>query len=240
MTDGVVDVTELVGQIAILSDRRSPIDGARIVSLPAVGAWGYHRPPTERHAAHIHAGVDVHGAPGTAVRAPEAGTIEAAGMLPARPPWTDYAPAVMLRGASGRWHLLAHLNGTATGGHAEAPAVSVGQVVRLGDVLGYTGPRHPLDPSHAANHTHWEVRTRPRARRAEGETTFTITVDPVRWLAGEDVPIPDPLLQGPPLDPQRPAHRWRRVERVAALPRSLSSSSSSPSRRDAKPRSAER
>lgn len=215
---------ETLGQVVTLADRRAPVEGATIARPPSTRAWGAVRSPTEREpTGHVHAGVDVGGAPGTPVMAPEAGTVEAVGSLPMRPPWTGYAPAVLLRGASGRWHLLAHLSGSATGGAASSPAVTLGQVVRLGDVLGYIGHER---------HTHWEVRTRARARTHAGEPTWTITIDPARWLAGEDVPYPDPP-QGRPLDPQRPPHKSRRVEEVRGAARALSSSwrsSRSPSR----------
>lgn len=212
-------VTEHLGQVVTLSDRRAPVEGASIARPPSTRAWGAVRAPTEREpTGHVHAGVDVGGPPGTPVMAPEAGVVEAVGTLPMRPPWTGYAPAVLLRGASGRWHLLAHLSGAPGGGAGTAPAVALGATVRPGDVVGYIGHER---------HVHWEVRTRPRARTSAGEPTYTITVDPARWLAGEDVPYPDPP-PGLPLDPQRPALSVRRVERVQgrALPSSRSSSRS--------------
>lgn len=201
------DVDNL-GQVTTPADRRAPIEGARIARPPSTRAWGAVRTPTEREpAGHIHAGIDVAGAPGTPVVAPEAGLVEQVGTLPMRPPWTGYAPAVLIHGDSGRWHLLAHLSGNATGGPATAPAVAVGQRVELGQVVGYTG---------AERHTHWEVRTRPHARHSAGEPTWIITIDPAGWLAGEDVPYPDP----PPgeLDPHRPPHRVQAVEVVTGVP----------------------
>lgn len=145
--------------------------------------------------------------------APEAGLVEQVGMLPARPPWTGYAPGVLLRGDSGRWHLLAHLNGNAAGGHASSPAVVVGQRVNLGDVVGYIGPANPADRGEAHHHVHWEVRTRPHVARAD-EPTWTITIDPAHWLAGEEYPLPAAGPHSPPLDRRRGPHRVRRTEQV--------------------------
>lgn len=188
-----------------LEDRRAPIDGVDLPDAGTLRAWGYSGPG--RAPGHIHAGVDLPAAPGTPVLAPEAGEVVEVGALPMRPPWTGYAPAVLMLGASGRWHLLAHLSGSADGGASTHPAVRVGQRVQLGDVLGYVGRER---------HAHWEVRTRPHARRAIGETTYTITMDPSAWLGGRDVPVPRvPLL---PADPQRGRHRqWVTSQVLAEL-----------------------
>lgn len=215
-----------MGQATTRADRRSPVEGARLHVPPSTRAWGALRDPTPREpTGHIHAGVDLGGRPGTPVMAPEAGVVEQVGTLPARPPWTGYPPAVLLRGDSGRWHLLAHLNGNAAGGRATAPLVSVGQRVQLGDVLGYIGPANPADRSEAHDHCHWEVRTRPHVTRGS-DPTYTITIDPVAWLAGEEVPIPQEGPHSPPLDPQRGRHRVRRTEQVVdSRGRALSCSS---------------
>lgn len=184
-----------------VEDRRLPVDGARIHAPGDTRAWGAPRP------GHIHAGVDLGGRPGTPVLAPEAGVVEDVGTLPARAPWTGYAPAVVLRGASGRWHLLAHLSGSPDGG-AGSPIVVPGQLVRLGDVLGFVGRER---------HTHWEVRTRRHARRARGETTFVITIDPGRWLEGLDSPFPLAGPEAAPLDPERCPLLVHRTARVLGL-----------------------
>lgn len=189
-------MTDTAGQTALatLPGRRCPVERCPIRHAPDTRAWGAHRE------SHIHAGVDLGGPPGTIVRAPEGGTIEGTGDLPARRPWTGYAPAVLMRGDSGRWHLLAHLSG------APVPVV-VGQRVELGAELGRIGRER---------HTHWEVRTRPRARRAAGEETWTITVDPERWLVGLDAPFP----QGAPDPDRRPSKAMGAlcVELVRAIP----------------------
>jgi murein DD-endopeptidase MepM/ murein hydrolase activator NlpD len=189
-----------VGQ---LEDRSSPVDGARIPEPTTWRGYGAVREPTEREPeGHVHAGVDVGGVPGTPVLAPEAGEVVQVGTLPMRPPWTGYAPAVLIRGASsGRWHLLAHLSGAADGSAATAPLVHVGDRVELRQPVGYIGHER---------HVHWEVRTRPHARRAAGETTATITVDPRAWLEGTEVPAPSGP-SSPPLDPRRGRARRRRA-----------------------------
>lgn len=194
--------TDRTGQVVALEDRRSPVDVARIPEPEARGGWHERRGPTEREpAGHIHAGVDLAGARGTPVMAPESGVVLDVGLLPARAPWTGYAPAVLIGGTSGRFHLLAHLSG-APGGGAGAPVVRVNDVVQLGQVLGYIGRER---------HAHWEVRTRARTRPARGELPSTITIDPAAWLRGEEVPVP----AGPfPLDPRRLPMRQRRTARV--------------------------
>lgn len=193
-------MTDTAGQTALatLPDRRCPVERCRIRHAPDTRAWGAHRE------SHIHAGVDLGGAPGTPVLAPEGGTVEGVGDLPARAPWTGYAPAVLLRGDSGRWHLLAHLSGT------PAVPVVVGQRVELGAELGRIGRER---------HVHWEVRTRPRARRAAGEETWTITVDPEAWLRGLDAPFPRGGRRDPDRPPARAMGAWC-VELVRQVPES--------------------
>jgi len=202
---------------ASLSDRRSPIDGAELRAPTDRRGWGYDR------GTHLHAGVDLPGAPGTPVLAPESGTVELVARLPARPPFRGYAPAVLLRGASGRWHLLAHLSGSPDGADAPdapLPRLEVGQPVQLGDTLGYVGHER---------HVHWEVRTRPLTTRRD-EPIYVITVDPAAWLEGRDAPLsPDPH-RGAPLDPSRRPLRRRQTEQLVGYreTRELMRGSSSP------------
>lgn len=155
-----------------VEDRRSPVDGARMPEPGTLRAWAYTGPG--RATGHTHAGVDLGGAVGTPVLAPELAEVLEVGELPMRPPWTGYAPAVLLRGASGRFHLLAHLSGGPL-------LVRPGERVSLGQPLGTIGRER---------HTHWEVRTRAHARRAIGETTLSITIDPGSWLDAREVAVP--------------------------------------------------
>jgi murein DD-endopeptidase MepM/ murein hydrolase activator NlpD len=200
--------------LVVLSDRGTPIAGATIPTEATVLGWGYVGTGTRRRLGHVHAGVDVGtgSAPGTPVRAPEAAIVEEVGMLPAPrgTGWSGYAPCVLLRGASGRWHLLAHLSGDVDGNPTDRPAVAVGARLRLGDVVGYVGRER---------HTHWEVRTRPHARGepTDPRRTIAITINPARWIAGEEVqaPPPDhPLSRRSELDPWRGPHRRRHPEEV--------------------------
>lgn len=115
-----------------------------------------------------HPGLDVYGPRGTPVVAPENGTIVMVANG-ASPPFTGYGPwLVILQGASGKFHLLSHLD----------PATSalgpMGARVSAGTKIGTTS---------SANHTHWEVRT--RITPPSGATNFTNNVDPIGWLRGQ-------------------------------------------------------
>lgn len=168
---------------ASLSDRRPPIDRP----VPAAGTrlgWGYRRTPS-----HVHAGVDLGARPGTPVMAPEAGVVSEV-ITRDVPPWRGYAPCVLLAGASGVWHLLAHLGPTI--------AVLQGDAVALGDALGAVG---------ALRHVHWEVRTRDRARYGRGERPSDITIDPRAWLAGAHAPSAEVMTR--PFVVTPPPHRGR-------------------------------
>lgn len=143
-----------------------------------------------------HYGVDLAGKPGDAVRAPERMSVVATAIAPdpgiddntnfepclglagglvckARDrkwaPWTGYGPGVVVgKGASGRYHLLAHLG---------AVSVRAGQLVDEGEAVGSLA-------SHvggSASHVHWEVRDvavddGPKSRDRH-------TVNPVEWVA---------------------------------------------------------
>ena len=82
--------------------------------------------------------------------------------------WSGYGPrGVLLRGDSGVFHVLAHL---------DSITVRVGQRVNEGDVCGVGSVVH---------HVHWEVRQRPRP--VAGEAVVEVTLDPGAWLRGERV-----------------------------------------------------
>lgn len=87
-------------------------------------------------------------------------------------PWDGYGPGgVLIQGDSGAFHLLAHL---------ATQTVAVGDHVAEGDIVGTLTTRGvgASDP-----HVHWEVRTKALSTlgdRAAG------TMDPGRWLAGQD------------------------------------------------------
>jgi murein DD-endopeptidase MepM/ murein hydrolase activator NlpD len=148
----------------------------KVRSSPADGSCGVSGYPCR------HPGVDVAGRAGTPVVAPEDGTVElvADGQSP---PFTGYGPwLVILRGlASGKYHLLAHL------APATAHMAPQGAKVRAGQQVGTTSP---------ANHTHWEIRTRPVPDFARGETNFTNNSDPVAWLSTAALGLGSVLLVG--------------------------------------------
>jgi len=83
-------------------------------------------------------------------------------------PWDGYGPSgVLLQGASGVWHLLAHT----------IPDVKVGDHLQEGDRVGKL-------PSHigaSGPHTHWEVRTQPLSTLGDRKER---TTDPRKWVTG--------------------------------------------------------
>ena len=130
-------------------------------SSPAQGSCGVSGYPCK------HPGVDVVGRAGTVVRAPEAGMIAFAADGSASP-FGGYGPwLVLVRGDSGKFHLLGHLD------PADRNRAPIGLRVAAGQPVGITS---------AANHTHWEVRTKMVPDFARGDTNFTNNTDPIAWL----------------------------------------------------------
>jgi murein DD-endopeptidase MepM/ murein hydrolase activator NlpD len=128
----------------------------------ADGACGVHGYPCE------HPGVDVAGAAGTWVVAPETGTIVAVGDGNAAP-FVGYGPwfAIIL-GQSGKYHFLGHLE----------PATAV-----MGPMGAEVVAGQPVGTTSSANHTHWEVRSKMVPDFAAGEDNFSNNTDPLGWLA---------------------------------------------------------
>lgn len=142
---------------------------------PSDGSCGVHGYPCR------HPGIDVAGAAGTAVVAPESGTIVAAADGSVSP-FAGYGPwLVVLQGDSGKYHLLGHLE------PATAAMAPVGAAFTAGQQLGVTS---------SANHTHWEVRSKPVPDFADGEDNFTNNTDPMGWLATAAIGIGTVLLVG--------------------------------------------
>lgn len=140
-------------------------------SSPADGSCGVRGYPCK------HPGVDVAGGAGTPVVAPESGTIVLIGDG-ASPPFVGYGPwFVLIAGASGVFHLLGHLE-PATAGMGQ-----MGASVSAGDQVGTTS---------SANHTHWEVRSKPYP--GAGEDNFTNNSDPIAWLSSASFPLATVLL----------------------------------------------
>lgn len=129
-------------------------------SSPAQGACGVSGYPC------THPGVDVNGPQGTPVHAPEDGVVVLAadGSVP---PWRGYGPwLVVIRGrASGKFHLLSHLDPSARA------LAAIGLPVRAGDVVGRVS---------AARHTHWELRK--ALTPPSGGSNKTNNEDPIAWL----------------------------------------------------------
>jgi murein DD-endopeptidase MepM/ murein hydrolase activator NlpD len=136
-----------------------------------------------RRPRRCHAGVDL-GRPGDVVRAPEEGRVIIVGRASF---WTDeprwsqprgwdgYGPNfIVIHGLSGRYHLLAHI----------IPIVDPRIRVWPGAFIGVMAT--------AVGHMHWEVRT--ELQPCSSATATEITLDPIRWLAGQDV------TWGPSLD----------------------------------------
>lgn len=161
--------------------RELPVSNARPVR--GARAYGAGRPRSGPDAGtRRHAGVDLAAPPGTPVVAPEAGRVvvvarstpapPGVSAWPATPPWSGYGPGlVVVEGQSGRHHLLSHL--------AWPVLVSEGAGIFEGEPVGTV--------SHLA-HAHWEVRTRLR-RPSAAVMTHEITLDPLAWLDGRDVPL---------------------------------------------------
>ena len=164
--------------------RLKPISGA-VIPTSGVKSWGYRRSAT-----HVHAGVDIPAREGTPVYAAATGTVtvvlghggpDATAQTPPRP-FRGYGPlVVVIRDDEGKYHLLGHLGAVVDG-------LRVGSRVEAGSPVAFVGrTSHP--------HLHWEVRTAPLPPR--GKEPFTITVDPVVWLAeGTGAPLAQAMPDG--------------------------------------------
>ena len=134
--------------------------------IPTRGPAAYGAP--RDGGARRHAGVDLWVAPERGpVRSPVDGTVLTA-TYTERPPWGGYAPVVVVQ-AEGRpeWHLLAHVREI---------VAEPGQRVRRGDVVARGSSVTP------GPHTHWEVRRgRWWPRYRQGETPWSLSVDPAQW-----------------------------------------------------------
>jgi murein DD-endopeptidase MepM/ murein hydrolase activator NlpD len=148
--------------------RVNPIDGARIPTS-GLGAWLARR----SDGARLHAGVDLPMGRDTVCRAPEAGRVmqtwtasrprDPSASSP--PGWSGYGPrGVLIRGDSGQWHVLAHL---------DELLVTRGQ---------WVSPGQPVGRGSVVRHCHWEVRD--VARPPAGWATVELTYSPAAWLAG--------------------------------------------------------
>jgi murein DD-endopeptidase MepM/ murein hydrolase activator NlpD len=141
---------------------RYPVDSPDVAS-----GYGYRQDPRGGLLPQGHYALDLRGAAGTAVRAPEAATVTAV-WTDDTPPWKGYGPGgVELSGESGVYHVLAHMDPA----HLE---VSVGDHVMEGEQVGVMS---------TMNHVHWEVR---HVAVDNPDTRAGDTEDPRAWLARED------------------------------------------------------
>lgn len=169
-----------MGRLPVPTWSHTPHGGFGAVrSTPADGGCGTGSHPC------THKGVDLRGNPGDAVYAPEDGTLV---MVVARDPgvelprpWRGYGPGiVMLKGKSGRYHLLAHLEADdlrSRWAYAREPIASLLDPAKplsqqtdkgfdLTDPFDRIPDADPLAVKEgtmvgrvsAARHTHWEVR----------------------------------------------------------------------------------
>jgi murein DD-endopeptidase MepM/ murein hydrolase activator NlpD len=152
---------------------RPPV--AQSIPTRGLGAWLARRSDGRR----LHAGVDLRMGADEPCFAPESGTVDAVwesnrprpdAQRFSRPPgWSGYGPkGVRIRGDSGVWHVLAHL---------DTVGVQLGQRVTEGEAVGRGS---------VVRHVHWEVRT--AARPPSGAAVVEVTLDPGAWLRGERVP----------------------------------------------------
>lgn len=109
-----------------------PIDG------PITSSFGERQDPFNGEGA-FHMGIDISGTMGEPVRAPADGTVLMAG------PASGYGQEVMLDHGHGVHTLYGHLSGF---------AVTAGQDVRRGDIIGYVGS----EGRSTGPHLHYEVR----------------------------------------------------------------------------------
>jgi murein DD-endopeptidase MepM/ murein hydrolase activator NlpD len=141
-------------------DRRLPIDAT---ARPG-GRYGAVRISPDDGACPrgfpcVHRGIDLPARLGSFVRSPGPGQVQEVEVANA-PPWTGYAPVVLIRTDDGWLHLLAHVTGL----------VVPGQRVVAGQPVAVVG---------ALRHVHWEV----RSRRAASDLA-DIVLDPRDWLDG--------------------------------------------------------
>ena len=99
----------------------------------------------------VHTGVDIAASQGTPIKAAGDGVVKMAGA----------------NGGYGNWTLIDHGGGLATGyAHQSRIAVSIGQHVSTGEVIGYVGSTG----ASTGPHLHWEVRVNGNP------------VDPMGWV----------------------------------------------------------
>lgn len=144
-----------------------PVAGVSVPTRPRL-RWLASR----SNGARLHAGVDLVAPPHTPVLAPEAGEVvlvsgrDDGDARSPRPGWRGYGPVVLvLRGESGRFHVLAHVTDASPVGTRVHAGAEVALVSRL-------------------RHVHWEVRTALQPPR--GRAVVEVALNPGPWLDGVD------------------------------------------------------
>lgn len=126
-----------------------------------------------------HWGVDLRRDPDDDVVSPERAVVEAVWNDNATAPFVGYGPGgVLLRGSSGIYHLLGHLD---PGAWSASSRPTKGQVFEKGQFIGHTAPTGSPGVFQAAPHVHWEVRVKPIDSPATRQNN---TLDPLKWLGG--------------------------------------------------------
>jgi murein DD-endopeptidase MepM/ murein hydrolase activator NlpD len=141
-------------QIAASVSRGNPTPGNHRFIWPVNGSIGSGFGPRTHPiygGSRMHTGVDIGASQGTPIKAAGDGVVKMAGV----------------NGGYGNWTLIDHGGGLATGyGHQSRIAVSVGQHVSTGEVIGYVGSTG----ASTGPHLHWEVRVNGNP------------VDPMGWV----------------------------------------------------------
>jgi murein DD-endopeptidase MepM/ murein hydrolase activator NlpD len=155
---------------------RYPVDDIRVMSPYGERTVTQKIEKTLTTTSQGHWGIDLGGTYATPVKAPEDGTVVNvfSSPLPNRDDnttlddqgWTGYGPGgVEIHGASGMYHLIAHVD----------PMVTLGQQVSEGDQVGVMVSHVGV----AAPHVHWEARATAVDSK---DTREADTVDPAIWF----------------------------------------------------------
>lgn len=148
-------------------NRQTPI---RPATITPNGAFGAVRLTSAQGACGVsshpctHLGVDLRAPSGSPVYAPVRGMVVATGDGESSP-WRGYGPfVVVILGADGFYHLIAHMN---------PGLLRIGEIVSPGQSIGTVSD---------ANHVHWELRR--KLTPGSGGTNATNNLDPMAWVSG--------------------------------------------------------
>lgn len=144
--------------------------------------YGAFRPKQGEHGTW-HWGVDLPNPPTNDVVAPEKATIVQWWKNNTSPNFAGYGPGgVLLKGQSGLFHLLGHLDPSAS-------SWSTGLTFQPGERVGQTAPTGSAGVGGAIPHVHWEVRIEPIDSPSTREGN---TLDPLDWSKGVGTTLPLP------------------------------------------------